>query len=57
MEYSYKKKKGAKVAPPTMPESEGGSMRLVGIRLTECCSPHNTDTGTLGLFAQSLRCG
>jgi hypothetical protein len=28
--YSYKKKKGAKVAPPAMPESEGGFDAIVG---------------------------
>jgi len=56
--YSYKKKKGAKVAPPTMPESEGGFDAIVGnppYRI--CCSRTTPTPETLAYLRSPLRCG
>ena len=46
-QFSYKKKKGAKVAPRTLPEFEGGFDAIVGNPPYRMLQPHNTDTGTL----------
>jgi type I restriction-modification system DNA methylase subunit len=50
--FSYKKKKGAKVALPTSPEPEGGFDAIVGNPPYGMLQPHNTDEQTLAYFRE-----